>query len=196
MTEFVNIAYEDALSEAVLERIISRNTSIMIAKRLTKGGFGYLRSNFASLSKAADVIPLVMLTDLDGADCAPSLIQDWRANTAYISPHLHLRVAVREVETWLLADQEGLSAHLGGVHMQLPQDVEALEDPKRTLLSGASKAKRAIRELVVRHDGRQLRQGLGYNAVLAAFVRSRWDLDSASDRSDSLARAIARIEAL
>ena len=67
-------------------------------------GKPYLRQRIAGFNQAARHAPWVILVDLDNdADCAAVLRAEWLPNPA---PELCFRIALREVETWLLADRE------------------------------------------------------------------------------------------
>ena len=55
--------------------------------------------------------PFILLTDLDKNECAPMLIQEWLTDPLH--PNLIFRVAVHEVEAWILADREAFAPFLG-----------------------------------------------------------------------------------
>jgi len=140
--------------------------------------------------------PLVLLTDLDSKPCASVLIKEWLGRN---SPpiNLVLRVAVRDVESWLLADHEGMQQLLGKAkNVHLPLDPDRLPDPKRYLLSLAGKARRDVRDDLVETRGSSAIQGLGYNARLCSFVCTDWSIERASSRSDSLRRTRLRLSEL
>jgi len=109
----VHLAVEDDLSEAVIRRLLlDTGREYAIGTVFGRGGFGYLRSRAKNWNAAAAAgTPVLLLTDLDQHPCPPVLIDDWLD----IEPHSNLifRVAVREVESWLLADREGLADFLG-----------------------------------------------------------------------------------
>ena len=68
-----------------------------------------------------------MLVDLDDdADCAAALCADRLPDPA---PHLCFRVAVREMETWLLADREAAARFLSVPGSRIPQDPETVANP-------------------------------------------------------------------
>ena len=67
-----------------------------------------------------------------------------------IPMNLVFRVAVREIEAWLLADHIGMKKLLVGGASNLPNDPDLLSDPKQVLLKLARKAPRAIKnDLIV-----------------------------------------------
>ena len=100
----VNLATEDELSEAVLRRLLDHaDRGYAIGTAYGRRGFGYLRRTITGWNRAAQFVPFIVLTDLDRRPCPTELIEDWLREARH--PNLLLRVAVREVEAWLLADR-------------------------------------------------------------------------------------------
>lgn len=190
----VALATEDELSEAVGRRLLrDASTNVVVGPLLRKSGFGYLRSRMDSWCSVAERQPLVLLTDLDRAPCAPSLIRTWLGDRK--QPRgLIVRVAVREVEAWLLADHVAMEGLLGST--RLPENPDAVPDPKRHLLDLARHASRKVRSDLLVPGGAIASQGLGYNNRMCAFVEDEWSPRRAAKRSDSLRRALERIGAL
>lgn len=192
----VVLATEDALSEAVGQRIVAdAGSDLAVTQLLRRGGFGYLRSRMRSFCQIARRTPVLLLADLDTEKCPATLFEDWSRRDE-IPKRLLFRVAVRQVESWLLADLDGMAQLLRVRVRQLPRDPDALPDAKRSLLQLAQRAPRAIRDDLVAERGAAATQGLGYNAVLSNFVRTAWDPSKALHRSNSLARACMRVSEL
>ena len=62
----VFIASEDALSEAVGQRLIEATGSdLAVTQLLRRGGSGYLRSRMRNFCEVARRTPVLLLTDLD-----------------------------------------------------------------------------------------------------------------------------------
>jgi hypothetical protein len=80
-----------------------------------------------------DAIPVLLMTDLDHVECAPVLIDDWCGRHP-LPKNMLFRVAVREVEAWLLADREGFSKYSGVPVEKIPRNPESLDDPKQMLM--------------------------------------------------------------
>jgi hypothetical protein len=191
----INLATEDELSEAVVRRLLGfagRGYEIGTAYR--RGGFGYLRRTIAGWNRAAQGVPFIILTDLDEHACPKALIDDWL--TEPLHQNLLFRVAVREVEAWLLADRESLSRFLVvGEHL-VPASPESIKDPKAALIELARKSKSAVmRDRIVPNRGSSAKQGPDYNGCLVEFVETRWNVRSAAFSSPSLARTLKRIAA-
>ena len=139
--------------------------------------------------------PVFLLTDLDTGHCPSELIANWAGNTE-LSPNLFMRVAVREIEAWLMADRDALSVALGIAVAHLPSDPETLLDPKAHLLNAARYAPRGIRQELLVTRGSVASQGIGYNRLLGNFVIESWSPQRAAERSPSLARCLDRIATL
>jgi hypothetical protein len=102
-------------------------------------------------------------------------------------------VAVREVESWLLADRGGFSQFLGISDLLVPAQPDLIADPKQTLIELARRSRRgALKTAIVPREGSTAFQGPDYNSCLGDFVRNRWDSNSARGRSPSLNRAWGR----
>ena len=192
----VALATEDELSEVVGQKLVNdAGAGLTVTLRLRRGGFGYLRSRMRNFCELAHRMPVLLLTDLDTAQCPMTLIGDWSRNNA-IPDRLIFRVAVRQVESWLLADRESI-ANLFKVSLRrLPGNPDILPDAKRFLLQLAGHAPRQVREELLAVRGAAASQGLGYNTLLSDFVRSRWNPSRAATRSDSLKRARLRLAEL
>jgi hypothetical protein len=194
----INLAVEDELSEHVARRVLStRSVAYIIRAVYSQNGFGYLKKRTSAFNKAANICPFLMLTDLDRYPCPPQLIKEWLKFPKH--PHFLLRVAVQEIESWLLSDSKGLGNFLGLRKIVSYENPEKIGDPKQELLRTAiASPKRFIREsLVWKEDSGQLFQGPDYNGTLARFVVKEWDIDIAAKKCSSLCRlfrALDRIE--
>jgi hypothetical protein len=189
----VNLAIEDRLSEAVLRRVLAHaNRGYAIGTAYGRGGFGYLRRTVRGWNSAAAGVPFALLTDLDGRyGCPQALIDDWLGVPRH--HNLLLRVAVQEVESWLLADGPNLAEFLAVSPRLIPQNVDTLDDPKAVLIGIARRSRLGeIRRRIAPKPGSTASIGPDYNACLIEFVASNWDVDAAAGASTSLARALNR----
>ncbi len=193
---FVALATEDVLSEAVGKRLlIDAGYHIDPSPILRKNGFGYLRSKVDSWCEIAKRKPILLITDLDTASCAVDLRAAWMSNRKP-NENLVLRIAVREIEAWLLADHQAFRTLIGN-QGTLPPDPDLLPDPKQFLLRlVARQASREIREDLVANAGAIASQGIGYNSRLSQLVATVWDPARAGMRSRSLQKARNRIAEL
>ena len=194
----IYLAVEDELSEWVTRRALSsRPSEYALGAVFSKSGFGYLKKHAPGFNNAAKGCPFLLLTDLDRWSCPPELIKEWLGRPKH--PHLLLRVAVREVESWLLGDAAGLSAFLGLKTALDFTNPEVLSDPKQELLKAADKSpRRALREALTWKDDAtgRLTQGPDYNATLARFVLTDWNIQKARKACRSFDRLFLALERL
>lgn len=196
MTE-VALATEDELSEVVGVHLIGESgQSIRVGQKFRKNGQGYLKANLDKFCEIARFAPLILFTDLDRTECPPSLIRSWMGNQQFPDDFL-FRVAVRETESWLLADREAIADFLGIAVNRIPVAPDELANPKEELLTLIRRCRnRGLKRDLLPDPGSPSKVGLSYNAVLGDFVRTRWNIGHAADRSPSLARARHRIKQL
>lgn len=184
----VSAAVEGTVDEAVVRKLISY-AGATPGSVYGKQGKSYLRERIAAYNHAAQRAPWIVLVDLDrDFDCAPPFCENWLARPA---TRLCFRVAVRQVEAWLLADKERLAAFLRVARGRIPQDPENVDDSKAAVVSLARRSRRReIRDDMVPPEGSGRRVGPAYSSRLIEFVASSWRPDVAARRSDSLRRAI------
>lgn len=188
----IAVATEDELSEALALRLVSEvRTPHQVTLKLRKGGFGYLQSKMDSWCQLAQQQVVLVLTDLDRAACPVEFRDKWLGNRG-VPANLLLRVAVRESESWVLADHIAMRELIGAKGV-LPPYPDTLPEPKQTLLGLAKGAPRSVREELIKAIDGNLSQGLGYNARLTHWVNTQWSPKRAAERSPSLARARVRI---
>jgi hypothetical protein len=184
----MHIVYEDEVSRAVIERLLGAfPESMSIAMRHPAHGFGNIKSNMAKYNAASQHIPFLVLTDLDASPCAPELISDWLPGQK--APLMLFRIAVREVESWLIADREGFSDFLGISSTNITRNPDALPDPKAEVFRLVRKSRsRSLKEDIL--PAAQSRVGPGYNDALPKFIRNGWNAESARKHSPSLDKAL------
>lgn len=187
-----NIAVEDLLSEAIARKTIKQSQhQIVIGNCYCKGGYGYLKRTIPGFNRASKVTPFLVLADLE-AECPPIQIRVWLPMPIY--PNLLFRIAVREIESWLLADREGFASFLGISVNLIPNAVDDIADPKQCLINLAKRScKRAIREAIVPAPSGTAKVGPDYNGQLIHFVENHWNIAEAMNNSPSLARTVKAI---
>jgi hypothetical protein len=188
----IAIATEDAISEAIAEKLVAQYSHFSIHQKLGKKGNGYLKASLSNFFEMAKQHPVFMLVDLDLSACAPKLIEQWQERTNKPKPvNMLLRIVVREIESWLMADYENFNRFL--CNAKIPRDVEALQNPKQTLLNLAKKSPTTIKKALLPAKNNLAIQGLEYNSCLCGFVRETWNPETARANSDSLNRACERL---
>src|SRR5690606_11696976 len=134
-----------------------------------KVGKATLRNKINGYNNAAKHSPWFVLVDLNGeADCARPLLQAWLPVRA---PNLCFRVAVRQVEAWLMADAEMLAKFLRAPRAEVPANPEAIQNAKAAMVNIARKSKQSAMkdDMVPRHgSGRSV--GPAYSSRLIEYA--------------------------
>lgn len=192
-TTSIVIAVEDELSGAVMSRLISYSGRNFTVNRVFNArGNVRLKDGMSKFREASRVLPHIVLTDLDRCPCAPELIINW--NAEQLPPRMLFRIAVREVEAWLMADRVGIAAFLHIDVSKVPNTPETEDDPKRTLINLARKSrKRRFAQEIVPEAGSSAKIGPLYNTHFVNFVNSGWNIDQARLCAPSLDRTLSRI---
>jgi hypothetical protein len=192
----VVLAVEDVVSETVAQRLLD-HTGLQAVQTLGLKGKGYLKNRARELNRAARVIPILMIVDQDRtAHCAVDIISEW-IDPVPREDRFLLRVATMEVESWILADRDAVSHYLGTPVARIPMRTDTIGDPKQFLVNLARKSSnKRIRDEIVPRPGSTAVVGAAYNPNIQSFVRSSWNPIRAARCSESLERAMRRINAL
>ena len=185
--------------EAVVRRLLAY-AGLACGIVYGKSGKGALLERLPNYNQAARFAPWLVVVDLDqDAECAPPFVRSLLPDPA---GNMHFRVAVRAVESWLLADAGRLAAFLGVPVARIPADPDAQPDPKRTLVDlaernaeiivpGYTHLQRAQPVLVAHHllayyemlerDRKRFKEACEHSNILplgsAALAGSTFDLD-------------------
>ncbi len=192
---------EDAPSADVVRKLVAERNISAAYKLLFFDGFPTVTGGNIALKKkcpsflnmAKGGLYTVSLTDLDTRPCAAALIRQWFSipdeQPIELPKQVVFRVAIREVESWIMADRDAWAEHV-----KIPADnfsaaPDELPDPKLHLLNVIRKKgrKRYRKEML---PTRTASIGPGYNDVLCEFVQHHWNPLRASANSPSLERAI------
>ncbi|HPW69573.1 MAG TPA: hypothetical protein PLA82_08930 [Deltaproteobacteria bacterium] len=185
----IDAAVEGIIDEAVAQKLIV-GAGGSPGTIYGKTGKAFLYQKIQGFNNAAKTWPWLVLVDLDNdKECAPPFCTRWVPDP---SPYLCFRVAVREVESWLMADSETLASFLGISRAIIPKDPEGLVDPKREMVNLARRSrKEAIRKDMVPRQGSGRPVGPAYASRMIEYVQNYWRPEVAARRADSLGRAIA-----
>ncbi len=194
---YISGAVEGMPDEAVLRRIVIARRAEVHRIQVQRGKAN-LRRALPGYNAAAQGDPWLVLVDLDrDFDCAAALVADWLpAPSAY----MRLRVVVREIEAWLLADRERFARFFSVPISAVPDRPDELPDPKATLLSAIRRSRRrAIQvDMLPRpNSGRQV--GAAYTSRLIEFASDNdrgWRPQVAARRSPSLSSCLTRLDSL
>ena len=190
----ISAAVEGIVDEAVVRRLIA-HAGGQTGDVYRKNGKDELRQKIDGYNNAARHAPWVVLVDLDNdADCAPPIRDAWLPVPA---PHLCFRIAVREVEAWLMADAQTLARYLRVRRTRIPVEPEKLARPKDEMVDLArySRLKDICKDMVPREkSGRRV--GPAYPSRLIEYVQEHWQPEVAAERAESLQRAIDCLQGL
>ena len=192
--QVINVTVEGALDEAVAQKLITLVGGV-VGNVFGREGKPNLRQRIGGFNNAARHAPWLVLVDLDDdADCAPSLRDAWLPDPA---PYLCFRIAIHEVEAWLMADAETLAGYLSVAPSRIPRTPESIEHPKDEMVNlGRRSRRRDVREDMVPREESGRRVGPAYASRLIEYVKNKWRPEVAARRSESLRRAILCLKRL
>lgn len=187
----LTLIVEDQLSEAVAVKALmesGKNYEIAGTCRWSKDK---IKNKIASINESATGHPYCVLTDQDTpSPCPPTAI---RALQGAMHPNLLYRFAVMEIESWVMADREGIADFLSVSLNRIPREPDGIAHPKEHLIGIARKSRKSnIKRGIVPQDGSTSKIGPTYNAQLCEFVSRHWDVKRARRNSPSLERAFGR----
>jgi hypothetical protein len=159
-------------------------------------GNGKIKKSIAAYNNAAKYGYYFVITDLDNSKyiCAPSLRNEWLPFPQH--PNLLFRIAVHEIESWLLADRDNFASFFKISRDLIPLSPDDVEDPKQIIFSLARRSrKRNIREGIPPIDN-TASLGPGYNVELGDYITHYWDISNARLHSKSLDKTIHALQRL
>ncbi len=195
------------MSSVVLTAAVEGTVDAAVANRLAhicgadlgivhgQSGKGNLLKNLFGYNRAAAYSPWLVLIDLDEDELCPALARlQWLPSP---STKMCFRIAVREVETWLLADQSAIAEFLHVSPSAIPSDPEELRHPKREVvrLASSSRRKDIRRDMVPRPRSCRV-VGPAYSSRMAEFALLHWRPSLAAAKSESLTRCIDGLQGL
>ncbi|MDR0447140.1 MAG: DUF4276 family protein [Treponema sp.] len=188
--------YEDEITHQVMLRIYNLfHDYFSEEKPILCNGFGKIKKRINAYNHAAKHGYYFIITDLDDKYiCAPSLVKDWLPNK--LNKQFLFRVAVHEIESWLLADRENFASFFSINKNLIPLKPDDEIDPKSIVISLAKRSKkRNIREALIPIDS-YASIGPGYNTQFLGYIRNIWNINSARRNSPSLDKTIKSLEKL
>lgn len=187
----INVAVEGFTDEIVVRRILEF-VGLQCGLVRGKNGKANLLKQLGKYNQAAQYAKWLVVIDLDNdADCAPNYVRQKLPNP---SAGMLLRIAVREIEAWLLADKEQLALFLGISIKNIPEVPDLEANPKATFINLARRSRKTkLRDDIVPRQNSGASVGIGYPSRVQEFVEqstSRWRPEIAQEHSDSLKRTI------
>lgn len=178
-----------------IARALATAAGFAVDVEIPCGGKTKLDPLLEKYSKAAVHLPWLVIRDLDhDATCAAALVQRLLPHPAHL---LSLRIAVRSMEAWLLADLDGMAGFLRVSKGKFPLHPEQLASPKDELVRLARLSpKKGLRDEMVPRPGTSRRVGPGYESRVIEFATNQYRLKRALPRSPSLRGALASLQRL
>lgn len=190
----ITLAVEGELDANLLRYILETTSRYVIDAVIGRKGKVYIQDVLPELNQTSQSgYPYCVLLDLDTEECAPTLLQQLLPHGKF--PNLIFRIAVREIEAWLLADREGMAQFLSLQTNLVPPYPDTLSDPKRVLIDLAKQSpKRDIQNDIVPDANSTSKVGRAYNARLTEYILENWDVLEAQANSPSLKRAVEQLQ--
>lgn len=193
---WLQAAVEGITDAAAVSRLCTES-GLQLNRVFSSGGKRALDRSLPGYNAASRIGPWLVLRDLDhDAECAPDLVERLVPESRR-SPGLVLRIPIRSLEAWLIADRDAIARFLAVRPAAVPPNPETLPRPKRTLVDLARQSrKRQIRQDMVPAEGTSAEVGPGYTSRLIEFISQHWDPVAAAMASDSLARCLRALRKL
>lgn len=192
---YLHLLVEGYLDEQIVRKIMGKFPYITVMSCLGKRGKSYIGQNIQGYNRAtlSPNFNCFCLIDLDQEECPIELIHKLLPEGRHAD--FMLRIAVREVEAWLIADRQNLAQFLGVSVSQIPQTPDKCPQPKAAIISAARKStKRDIKRDLLPVEGSGSSEGKNYTSQMLKFITQHWDIDTAVQHSESLRRAIGAIQ--
>lgn len=196
----VDLVLEGVLEEPVARKIVNY-CGHEVGNCFGKTGVVFIRNKaykYHDITKTNRAV--FVLTDFSDAGCSCPI----EARNKYLYSRIpqpselyHLRFAVAELESWLLADCTGISQYLLVDKKMIPSSPDNESDPKQVLVNLARKSRKgSIKKAMVPYQGHGGVVGPLYVSTMCEFVEHFWDIRSAATSSPSLERCIHRLSML
>lgn len=155
-------------------------------------GKGAIDRDIKNYWEAAQHVPYVVFRDLDRDEggCPVAVRSMLSSKTPGESPNLLIRIVDQCIESWILADRQGVAEFCERpIASVRPRDSR----PKDHLLRLFQKPQ--FKDAVL-HEGGKLAFGPAYATHLHRLMTHHWSIERAAAESDSLRRALERLTEL
>jgi hypothetical protein len=198
------IVGEDDVTKTIIQKLLfysSKNVKI-ISDLPARGG--KIKSLVEKFNNLSEFNPVILLTDLDTYDCAPTLLNNWFIKNPR-KPNFIVRIAIDEAEAWLMADREGFADYFRvpidkiptskAVSKFRPSPIE-MNFPYKSSLYMMKEiipftSNSTFKTKLIAKDG--ISKGPEYNTSIIPFIDA-WNIQNASKNSSSLDRTVIRLK--
>lgn len=193
------MAYFSIAGEGVLDLVIARKAleyhGHSVFAEFDKRGKDRLDAALPGYLNASRYSPWLIFRDLDQHDCVVQLL-DQIAPQRGDFPNAIIRICIRSVESWLLADRVGFARFFGVPAGRISPSPDLLANPKDALVRSVEASRhKNLRDGIMPRAGSGRKVGPEYNAVLSDYIDKVWSIERAINASESLSRAVRRIQA-
>lgn len=190
----INLAVEGILDEAVAVRL-ARAAGFTPRHPVIAKGKSNLDRKLPAFNHAAKGSPWLVIRDLDRDEtCASTLAGKLlRAPNSWMC----FRVAVPQIESWLLADRQRFAEFFRVRPALVPERPDESDHAKRSTLDAlAQSTNKTVRGDMLPRRGSGGREGSLYCSRMIEFAREAWRPEEAAKHSASLDRALRALESL
>jgi hypothetical protein len=190
----VNLLVEGVTDEIVAKRLL-KHVGLVPSDSFGTNGKADLLRRLPKYNQAARHSVWFALLDLDNDEvCASNAIAKWLPE---IEEGMVLRVAVRAIEAWIMADVEEIATFLHVSPSIFPDNPDAEANPKEKLVNIARRStSNSVRNEFVPRQGSGAHVGPRYATLINEFTEKYWRPDETRQRSNSLHRCINALSAI
>lgn len=194
MARLFEFAVVEGYTELAVTEKIFQSLGVDIPTIANKRGGSAFWKDVPRLNRSATSIKIFGLVDLERAFCPAELIERYLGH--HLAAGFILRIAVRMIESWLLADREAAAITLGVPVQKIPLQPDTVPHPKRHLIDLARRSSKAsVRRALVPDPQSGALVGIGYRQFIERYVHKSWRPQVAAESSPSLRRALTKIDA-
>lgn len=185
------------MTKAAARKIVSI-LGLQVGKTIIKKGITAIDKSMQQIISWSKREYVLLLVDFDRPSrkypCPVARINGWFQDSP-CPEKLFARLAVNEVEAWLLADDDNMKKFLGVKSIKV-RNADDIANPKKYLIELASKRNKFFKIGFIKRGKDGIDRGVAYNKILSEWIESEWSPCNASLHSPSLKRAIKRLQDL
>lgn len=179
-----------------VKRICESAGIVLREEPVPVGGKDKLDPLLPKLAQSGRHRPLLAFRDLDQDAVSASAWLAANVHPLHPGTFFHLRLAVRAIEAWFLADRACAAACLRVAATAIPLRPDGEDDPELAIVSLARRSTSGtLKASLVPGPGMSRKAGPGYEGWLIGSAAD-WSLHRARHNSPSLARTLDRLAAL
>lgn len=193
---------EDDVTKWIAKRMANEISDRLKLSHTEIEDIGFRERGTAVLNKLPKIVslgkkyPIIFVFDSD-RECVVEILKKY-CQDGWKDTFATINIAIDEGESWLVADQENFSSFMGieGMITEMPESEEVVFPYKTSLY--------IMMEFVPKSRKQDIKDNMSctnkgkkpptYNDMWKDYIEHQWNIESASTRSESLKRAMVRIE--